>query len=141
MSRRITSTSTRIERLEELLLKIPAAVVVTHDRAFLDRITTRIVELDRGLLRSYPGNFAAYETTREQELAAEDVANRRFDKFWAQEEVWIRKGVEARRTRNEGRVQQAGTAARGAVRAARAPRHDEDEPGRGGSARVNSSRS
>ncbi len=93
-----------IERLEELLLRIPAAVVVTHDRAFLDRVTTRIVELDRGVLRSYPGNFAAYETTREQELAAEDVANRRFDKFWAEEEVWIRKGVEARRTRNEGRV-------------------------------------
>ena len=93
-----------IERLEELLLKIPAAVVVTHDRAFLDRVTTRIVELDRGVLRSYPGNFAAYEARREQELAAEEVANRRFDKFWAQEEVWIRKGVEARRTRNEGRV-------------------------------------
>jgi ABC transport system ATP-binding/permease protein len=93
-----------IERLEELLLKVPAAVVVTHDRAFLDRVTTRIVELDRGVLRSYPGNFAAYEATREQELHAEDVANRRFDKFWAQEEVWIRKGVEARRTRNEGRV-------------------------------------
>ncbi len=93
-----------IERLEELLLKVPAAIVVTHDRAFLDRVTTRIVELDRGVLRSYPGNFAAYETTREQELAAEDIASRRFDKFWAQEEVWIRKGVEARRTRNEGRV-------------------------------------
>jgi len=93
-----------IERLEELLIKMPAAVVVTHDRAFLDRVTTRIVELDRGVLRSYPGNFAAYEAAREQELAAEDVANRRFDKFWAQEEVWIRKGVEARRTRNEGRV-------------------------------------
>ena len=93
-----------IERLEELLLKTPAAVVVTHDRAFLDRVTTRIVELDRGVLRSYPGNFAAYETAREQELAAEEVANRKFDKFWAQEEVWIRKGVEARRTRNEGRV-------------------------------------
>ena len=93
-----------IERLEDLLLKTPAAVVVTHDRAFLDRVTTRIVELDRGVLRSYPGNFAAYEAAREQELAAEDVANRRFDKFWAQEEVWIRKGIEARRTRNEGRV-------------------------------------
>ena len=93
-----------IERLEELLLKTPAAVVVTHDRAFLDRVTTRIVELDRGVLRSYPGNFAAYEAAREQELAAEDIANRKFDKFWAQEEVWIRKGVEARRTRNEGRV-------------------------------------
>jgi ATP-binding cassette subfamily F protein uup len=93
-----------IERLEELLLKAPAAVVVTHDRTFLDRVTTRILELDRGVLRSYPGNFAAYEARREQELAAEDVANRKFDKFWAQEEVWIRKGVEARRTRNEGRV-------------------------------------
>jgi ATP-binding cassette subfamily F protein uup len=93
-----------IERLEELLLKVPASIVITHDRAFLDRITTRIVELDRGILRSYPGNFAAYEERKEQEIAAEDVARRRFEKFWAQEEVWIRKGVEARRTRNEGRV-------------------------------------
>jgi ABC transport system ATP-binding/permease protein len=93
-----------IERLEELLLKLPACLVITHDRAFLDRITTRIVELDRGILRSYPGNFAAYEERKEQEIAAEDVARRRFEKFWAQEEVWIRKGVEARRTRNEGRV-------------------------------------
>ena len=93
-----------IERLEELLLKVPAAMVVTHDRAFLDRITSRIIELDRGILRSYPGNFAAYEERKDQELAAEDVVRRRFDKFWAQEEVWIRKGVEARRTRNEGRV-------------------------------------
>jgi len=93
-----------IERLEELLLRVPASIVITHDRAFLDRVTTRIVELDRGVLRSYPGNFAAYESRKSEELAAEDVANRRFDKFWAQEEVWIRKGVEARRTRNEGRV-------------------------------------
>jgi ATP-binding cassette subfamily F protein uup len=93
-----------IERLEELLLKVPACMVITHDRAFLDRITTRIVELDRGILRSYPGNFAAYEERKEQEIATEDVARRRFEKFWAQEEVWIRKGVEARRTRNEGRV-------------------------------------
>ena len=93
-----------IEGLEELLLKVPACIVITHDRAFLDRITTRIVELDRGILRSYPGNFAAYEARKEQEIAAEDTARRRFEKFWAQEEVWIRKGVEARRTRNEGRV-------------------------------------
>jgi ATP-binding cassette subfamily F protein uup len=93
-----------IERLEELLLKVPACMVITHDRAFLDRTTTRIVELDRGILRSYPGNFAAYEERKEQEIAAEDVARRRFEKFWAQEEVWIRRGVEARRTRNEGRV-------------------------------------
>ena len=93
-----------IERLEELLLKVPAAIVITHDRAFLDRITSRIIELDRGIVRSYPGNFAAYEERKDQEIAAEDIARRRFDKFWAQEEVWIRRGVEARRTRNEGRV-------------------------------------
>jgi ABC transport system ATP-binding/permease protein len=93
-----------ITALEELLIKGPAAIVVTHDRAFLDRVVTRIVELDRGLLRSYPGNFAAYETRKSEQLAAEEVVNRKFDKFWAQEEVWIRRGVEARRTRNEGRV-------------------------------------
>jgi ATP-binding cassette subfamily F protein uup len=90
--------------LEDLILRGPAAIVITHDRAFLDRVATRIVELDRGLLRSYPGNFAAYETRKGEELAAEAIATRKFDKFWAQEEVWIRKGVEARRTRNEGRV-------------------------------------
>ena len=93
-----------ITRVEELLLKGPASIVITHDRAFLDRVATRIVELDRGALRSYPGNFTAFEARRRDELVAEEVANRRFDKFWAQEEVWIRKGVEARRTRNEGRV-------------------------------------
>lgn len=79
-------------------------MVITHDRAFLDSVSTRIIELDRGVLRSYPGNFEAYENRKEQELAAEDIARRKFDKFWAQEEVWIRKGIEARRTRNEGRV-------------------------------------
>ncbi len=93
-----------IEQLEDLLMKVRACIVVTHDRAFLDRVATRIVELDRGVLRSYPGNFAAYEARKSDELAAEEIASRRFDKFWAQEEVWIRKGVEARRTRNEGRV-------------------------------------
>ena len=93
-----------IERLEELLLRVPAAIVITHDRAFLDRVATRIVELDRGVLRSYPGNFAAYEARKESELAAEELSRRRFEKFWQQEEVWIRRGVEARRTRNEGRV-------------------------------------
>ncbi|MBV9727542.1 MAG: ATP-binding cassette domain-containing protein [Gammaproteobacteria bacterium] len=93
-----------IERLEELLLKVPSLVVITHDRAFLDRVTTRIIELDRGVLRSYPGSFAAYEQRKEEELTAEDTARRRFERFWQQEEVWIRKGVEARRTRNEGRV-------------------------------------
>lgn len=79
-------------------------MVITHDRAFLDSVSTRIVELDRGILRSYPGNFDSYESRKEQELIAEDIARRKFDKFWAQEEVWIRKGIEARRTRNEGRV-------------------------------------
>jgi len=93
-----------IERLEDLLLKVPAAIVVTHDRAFLDRITTRIIELDRGVLRSYPGSFAAYEQRKDEELAAEQTTRRRFEKFWQQEEAWIRKGIEARRTRNEGRV-------------------------------------
>jgi ATP-binding cassette subfamily F protein uup len=90
--------------LEQLLLKTPAAIVVTHDRAFLDRIATRIVELDRGRLLSYSGNYSAYEQTKAAQLAAEAVSARKFDKFWAQEEAWIRKGVEARRTRNEGRV-------------------------------------
>jgi ATP-binding cassette subfamily F protein uup len=94
-----------IERLEELLLKVPTAIFITHDRAFLDAVTTRIVELDRGVLRSYPGNFAAYETRKEADLASEALANRRFEKFWQQEEAWIRKGVEARRTRDMGRVQ------------------------------------
>jgi ATP-binding cassette subfamily F protein uup len=93
-----------ITLLEELLIKGPASIVITHDRAFLDRVVTRIVELDRGLLRSYPGSFSTYETRKSEQLAAEAVANRKFDKFWAQEEVWIRRGVEARRTRNEGRV-------------------------------------
>ncbi len=93
-----------IARLEELVVNGPTLIVITHDRAFLDRVATRIVELDRGLLRSFPGSFAAYERRKDEQLAAEDTAQRKFDKFWAQEEVWIRKGVEARRTRNEGRV-------------------------------------
>ncbi len=93
-----------IEILESLIEKQPAAIVITHDRAFLDRVATRIVELDRGQLRSYAGNYSRYETLKAGELAAETVTRRKFDKFWAQEEAWIRKGIEARRTRNEGRV-------------------------------------
>ena len=93
-----------IEQLEQLILDGPALIVITHDRRFLDNVATRIVELDRGLLRSFPGSFSAYERARNDQLAAESVARRKFDKFWAQEEVWIRKGIEARRTRNEGRV-------------------------------------
>lgn len=91
-------------RSQDELKNQRSLVVITHDRAFLDKVATRIVELDRGVLRSYPGNFVAYETRKEEELAAEELERRRFDKFWAQEEVWIRKGIEARRTRNEGRV-------------------------------------
>jgi ATP-binding cassette subfamily F protein uup len=82
-----------------------ALVLITHDRAFLDTVATRIVELDRGALRGYPGNFAAFEAARQRELEAEALANVRFDKLLAQEEVWIRKGVEARRTRSVARVQ------------------------------------
>jgi ATP-binding cassette subfamily F protein uup len=93
-----------IGRLEDLLIGGPAVLLVTHDRYFLDRVATRIVELDRGFLRSYPGNFAAFTARRSDELAAEAVAARKFDKFWAQEEAWIRRGIEARRTRDEGRV-------------------------------------
>jgi ATP-binding cassette subfamily F protein uup len=93
-----------ITLLEDLLIKGPTLIVITHDRAFLDRVVTRIVELDRGLLRSYPGSFSAYQNRKQEQLSAEAVINRKFDKFWAQEEVWIRRGIEARRTRNEGRV-------------------------------------
>ncbi|HPF24953.1 MAG TPA: ATP-binding cassette domain-containing protein [Steroidobacteraceae bacterium] len=93
-----------VSTLEDAVLRGGTRVIITHDRYFLDRVATRIVELDRGILRSYPGNWSDYETRKAAELEAEQVANRRFDKFWAQEEVWIRKGIEARRTRNEGRV-------------------------------------
>ncbi len=82
-----------------------AVVFVSHDRAFIDAVATRIVELDRGLLRSYPGSFKSYENTKARELEDEALANARAEKLLAQEEVWIRKGVEARRTRSVGRVQ------------------------------------
>jgi ATP-binding cassette subfamily F protein uup len=91
--------------LEELLKAFKGSVVlITHDRAFLDAVSTQIVELDRGILRSYPGNFTAYEILKEQEIASEALANARADKLLAQEEVWIRKGVEARRTRSVSRI-------------------------------------
>ncbi len=93
-----------IEQLEGLLTKGPTLIVITHDRRFLDAVATRIIELDRGRLRSYPGNFSAYERRKSEQLAEEAEINRKFDKFWRQEEVWIRQGVQARRTRDEGRV-------------------------------------
>jgi ATP-binding cassette subfamily F protein uup len=95
-----------IEWLQDLLRDWRGALVlVSHDRAFIDAVATRIVELDRGLLRSYPGSFAAYESTKARELEDEALASARADKLLAQEEVWVRKGVEARRTRAVGRVQ------------------------------------
>jgi ATP-binding cassette subfamily F protein uup len=94
-----------IEWLEQTLLDYGGALLfVSHDRTFISRLSTRIVELDRGRLTSYPGNYDAYERSKAQALAAEAQAHALFDKKLAQEEVWIRKGVEARRTRNEGRV-------------------------------------
>ncbi|MFN3493364.1 MAG: ATP-binding cassette domain-containing protein [Hydrogenophaga sp.] len=91
--------------LENLLLDYKGSVVtISHDRAFLDRVATRMVELDRGRLLSYPGNFAQYQSLKEEQLAQEAVINARADKLLAQEEVWIRKGVEARRTRAQGRI-------------------------------------
>jgi ABC transport system ATP-binding/permease protein len=96
---------TAIAWLEELIRAFRGGVVViTHDRAFMDNVATRICELDRGLLASFPGSFAAYQTRKGDMLTMEAKTNAEFDKFLAQEEVWIRKGVEARRTRNEGRV-------------------------------------
>lgn len=94
-----------IEWLEEMLTSSSVSIVfITHDRRFLDRVATRIVELDRGHLLSCPGSFRAYQEKKELILHDEAIQNAKFDKFLAQEEVWIRKGVEARRTRNEGRV-------------------------------------
>ncbi len=94
-----------IEWLEGLLVDFAGALItVTHDRSFLDNVATRIVELDRGKLLSYPGNFAAYLLQKEEQLAQEAVINARADKLLAQEEVWIRKGVEARRTRATARI-------------------------------------
>ena len=94
-----------IEWMENLLSGFSGSlIVVTHDRRFLNHIATRIIELDRGTLRSYPGSFSVYSEKKAQELAVEAEHNRLFDKFHAQEEAWIRKGIEARRTRNQGRV-------------------------------------
>jgi len=91
--------------LEDLLGDFNGSVVfITHDRRFLDNVSTRIIELDRGRLLSYPGNFTAYQTRKTEQLENEQVENAKFDKFLAQEEVWIRQGIKARRTRNEGRA-------------------------------------
>jgi ATP-binding cassette subfamily F protein uup len=94
-----------IEWLEQLLLDFKGSIVtITHDRSFLDHIATRIVELDRGRLLSYPGNFAQYQAQKEEQLAQEAVINAKADKLLAAEEIWVRKGVEARRTRSQSRI-------------------------------------
>jgi ATP-binding cassette subfamily F protein uup len=94
-----------IEWLEDMLRQSGITLLfVTHDRRFLDRIATRIVELDRGNLANFPGNFTEYQARKTQMLADEAVLNRKADRLLAQEEIWIRKGVEARRTRAVGRI-------------------------------------
>jgi ATP-binding cassette subfamily F protein uup len=96
---------TSIVWLEGLLRDYKGSVLfITHDRSFLDNVATRIIELDRGKLLSFPGNFSKYEVLKAEQLEIEEVENAKFDKFLAQEEVWIRKGVKARRVRDEGRV-------------------------------------
>ena len=98
-----------IEWLEDLLIAFKGSVItITHDRSFLNRVATRIVDLDRGKLLSYPGNFEQYLLQKEEQLAQEAVINARADKLLAQEEVWIRKGVEARRTRATARITRLG---------------------------------
>lgn len=109
-----------IEWLEGLLIDFKGSVItITHDRTFLDRVATRIVELDRGHLLSYPGNFAQYQVQKEEQLSQEAVINAKADKLLAGEEVWIRKGVEARRTRSQSRI-----ARLEALRASREARRD-----------------
>ena len=95
-----------IEWLENLLIESGVTLFfITHDRSFLDRVCTRIVELDRGKLASFPGSFTQYQQRKEAMLHEESLANARADKLLKEEEVWIRKGVEARRTRAVFRVQ------------------------------------
>ena len=109
-----------IQWLEELLVAFQGSVVViTHDRAFLDGVATRIVELDRGKLLSYPGSYARYQALKEEQLQQEATINARADKLLVQEEAWIRKGVEACRTRAQGRINRLQT-----LRATRAARRD-----------------
>src|SRR5206468_5152181 len=107
--------------LETFLAEYAGAVMfVTHDRAFLQRLATRIVELDRGRLTSWPGDYATYLRRKEDALANDAVAATKFDKKLAEEEAWLRQGIKARRTRNEGRVK-----ALEAMRAERAARREQ----------------
>jgi ATP-binding cassette subfamily F protein uup len=109
-----------IEWLEDLLVAFKGSLVtITHDRSFLDRVATRIVELDRGILRTYPGNFSAFVFQKEEQMAQEAVISAKADKLLAQEEIWVRKGVEARRTRSQSRIVRLE-----ALRASRTSRRD-----------------
>jgi ABC transport system ATP-binding/permease protein len=110
-----------IQWLEAFLAEYEGAVIfVTHDRAFLQRLATRIIELDRGQLTSWPGNYGTYLRRKEEALANEQVLADKFDRKLAEEEVWVRQGIKARRTRNEGRVR-----ALEAMRAERAARREQ----------------
>ncbi|MFQ5609141.1 MAG: ABC-F family ATP-binding cassette domain-containing protein, partial [Woeseiaceae bacterium] len=94
-----------IRWLEDRVYAYPGAVMfITHDRAFLQRLATRIIEIDRGRFTSWPGNYGDYLRHKEKAIEDEDVANAKFDKKLAEEEIWIRQGIKARRTRNEGRA-------------------------------------
>lgn len=94
-----------INWLENFLVGFPGAIIfITHDRMFMQQVATRILEIDRGNVQSYPGNYQAYLARKQHELEVEEVHNRNFDKKLALEETWIRQGIKARRTRNEGRV-------------------------------------
>ncbi|EKO3989190.1 ABC transporter ATP-binding protein [Vibrio fluvialis] len=96
---------TTIEWLEGFLKDFRGSIIfISHDRAFIKSMATRIVDLDRGKLNSFPGNYDKYLVEKEEQLRVEDMQNAEFDKKLAQEEVWIRQGIKARRTRNEGRV-------------------------------------
>ncbi len=109
-----------IEWLEDLLLNFNGSVLfITHDRRFLDKLATRITELDRGKLTDFIGNFTQYQIKKEELVAIEETHAAKFDKVLAQEEVWIRQGIKARRTRNEGRVRRLE-----ALRLERAARRD-----------------
>jgi ATP-binding cassette subfamily F protein uup len=94
-----------IQWLEQLLADFTGALLfVTHDRAFLDHVARRVIELDRGRLSSFPGTFTAFQQRKAEQLAQEATSNAKFDKLLAQEEAWIRRGVEARRTREQWRI-------------------------------------
>ncbi|OUX35735.1 MAG: hypothetical protein CBE21_10795, partial [Proteobacteria bacterium TMED261] len=94
-----------IDELQQTLMNLDTALVlVSHDRSLIDAVATRIVEIDRGQLTSYPGSFAEYQVRKDKENEEELVSNKLFDKQLAKEESWIREGIKARRTRNEGRV-------------------------------------